>query len=147
MMLRIPDFDYRRVKGEVELNAAIGGSGEPVVLLHGFPADAPDVGGTWRLISPAITPSYVPTSATPSSTATGTSSTPAPAPWRTSHESIVGRTSKKATLDRHGTGLSKEPSTNLAIRAPVLRQSFSWAGGFQRCLADSRCPPIAASME
>ncbi|SEF13359.1 alpha/beta fold hydrolase [Jiangella alba] len=35
----IPDFEYRRVPGDgdVALNVAVGGSGRPVVLLHGFP--------------------------------------------------------------------------------------------------------------
>lgn len=35
----IPDFEYRRVPGDgdVTLNVAVGGSGRPVVLLHGFP--------------------------------------------------------------------------------------------------------------
>jgi haloacetate dehalogenase len=34
----IPDFEYRRVAvGDVVLNVAVGGSGSPVVLLHGFP--------------------------------------------------------------------------------------------------------------
>src|ERR1035441_2581778 len=35
----IPDFEYRRVSvaDDVTLNAAVGGSGSPVVLLHGFP--------------------------------------------------------------------------------------------------------------
>ena len=35
----IPDFEYRRVPGagHVALNVAVGGSGRPVVLLHGFP--------------------------------------------------------------------------------------------------------------
>lgn len=35
----IPDFEYRRVPGDgdVTLNVALGGSGRPVVLLHGFP--------------------------------------------------------------------------------------------------------------
>jgi haloacetate dehalogenase len=35
----IPGFDYRRipVSQDVSLNAAIGGSGSPLVLLHGFP--------------------------------------------------------------------------------------------------------------
>ncbi|MGW1988891.1 alpha/beta fold hydrolase [Embleya sp. NPDC001921] len=39
MTLRIPDFDYRRVAVDdgVALNVAVGGSGRPVVLLHGFP--------------------------------------------------------------------------------------------------------------
>jgi pimeloyl-ACP methyl ester carboxylesterase len=34
----IPDLDYQRVAvGDVVLNVAVGGSGSPVVLLHGFP--------------------------------------------------------------------------------------------------------------
>ncbi|MEE1753015.1 alpha/beta fold hydrolase [Streptomyces sp. SP18CS02] len=35
----IPDFEYRRVTAAegVSLNVAVGGSGSPVVLLHGFP--------------------------------------------------------------------------------------------------------------
>ncbi|TQC50267.1 alpha/beta hydrolase [Rhodococcus sp. WS4] len=35
----IPGFDYRRVTvaDDVELNVAVGGSGSPIVLLHGFP--------------------------------------------------------------------------------------------------------------
>ncbi|MDT2004979.1 alpha/beta hydrolase [Rhodococcus opacus] len=35
----IPGFDYRRVTvaEDVELNVAVGGSGSPIVLLHGFP--------------------------------------------------------------------------------------------------------------
>ncbi|OSC47958.1 alpha/beta hydrolase, partial [Streptomyces sp. 4F] len=35
----IPDFTYDRftVADGVALNAAVGGSGSPVVLLHGFP--------------------------------------------------------------------------------------------------------------
>ncbi len=35
----IDGFDYRRIPGAdgVELNVAVGGSGDPVVLLHGFP--------------------------------------------------------------------------------------------------------------
>src|ERR1700722_14267580 len=39
MTLRIPGFSYQRVQvaGGVCLNAAVGGSGSPVVLLHGFP--------------------------------------------------------------------------------------------------------------
>ncbi len=39
MSLPIPGFQYQRVSVEdsVELNVAIGGSGRPVVLLHGFP--------------------------------------------------------------------------------------------------------------
>jgi len=37
--LTIDGFDYHRIAGEdgVELNVAVGGSGDPVVLLHGFP--------------------------------------------------------------------------------------------------------------
>ncbi|MGL5849420.1 MAG: alpha/beta fold hydrolase [Phycicoccus sp.] len=37
--LTIEGFDYRRLPGAdgVELNVAVGGSGDPVVLLHGFP--------------------------------------------------------------------------------------------------------------
>ncbi|MRH91335.1 alpha/beta fold hydrolase [Nocardia sp. SYP-A9097] len=39
MPLTIPDFDYQRITvGDgVTLNVAIGGAGQPVVLLHGFP--------------------------------------------------------------------------------------------------------------
>ncbi|WP_406278345.1 alpha/beta fold hydrolase [Embleya sp. NBC_00896] len=39
MTAKIPGFDYRRVTVAVgvALNAAVGGSGSPVVLLHGFP--------------------------------------------------------------------------------------------------------------
>ncbi|MEU5079990.1 MULTISPECIES: alpha/beta fold hydrolase [Streptomyces] len=39
MTLRIPGFDHVRLPGTdgVELAAAVGGSGSPVVLLHGFP--------------------------------------------------------------------------------------------------------------
>ncbi|SEG34713.1 Pimeloyl-ACP methyl ester carboxylesterase [Saccharopolyspora kobensis] len=39
MALRIDGFDYQRVTvaEEVALNVAVGGSGSPVVLLHGFP--------------------------------------------------------------------------------------------------------------
>lgn len=35
----IPGFDYQRVAvdGDVTLNVAVGGSGSPIVLLHGFP--------------------------------------------------------------------------------------------------------------
>ncbi|MGX1810747.1 alpha/beta fold hydrolase [Nocardia sp. NPDC055321] len=35
----IDGFEYRRLPGAggIEVNAAVGGSGEPVVLLHGFP--------------------------------------------------------------------------------------------------------------
>jgi pimeloyl-ACP methyl ester carboxylesterase len=34
----IPDFAYQRVAvGDVVLNVAVGGSGSPIVLLHGFP--------------------------------------------------------------------------------------------------------------
>ncbi|OKI08097.1 alpha/beta hydrolase [Streptomyces sp. CB02923] len=39
MALEIPDFEYTRLPGtnDVQLNVAVGGSGSPVVLLHGFP--------------------------------------------------------------------------------------------------------------
>ncbi|MFJ6465233.1 alpha/beta fold hydrolase [Streptomyces sp. NPDC091387] len=39
MALEIPGFEYSRLPGadDVELNVAVGGSGSPVVLLHGFP--------------------------------------------------------------------------------------------------------------
>ncbi|WP_433893278.1 alpha/beta fold hydrolase [Streptomyces sp. CA-111067] len=39
MTLTIPGFDYTRLPGAdgVQLSAAVGGSGSPVVLLHGFP--------------------------------------------------------------------------------------------------------------
>ncbi|MEU1212664.1 alpha/beta fold hydrolase [Streptomyces sp. NPDC005791] len=39
MALTLPGFDHFRLPGEdgVELAAAVGGSGSPVVLLHGFP--------------------------------------------------------------------------------------------------------------
>jgi len=38
MTQTIPDLEYRRVAvGDVVLNVAVGGSGSPVVLLHGFP--------------------------------------------------------------------------------------------------------------
>ncbi|MGA6872933.1 alpha/beta fold hydrolase [Streptomyces pratensis] len=39
MTLTIPGFDYSRLPGahDVRLNVAVGGSGSPVVLLHGFP--------------------------------------------------------------------------------------------------------------
>lgn len=39
MGLTIPGFEYQRVNvaDSVELNLAVGGSGRPVVLLHGFP--------------------------------------------------------------------------------------------------------------
>ncbi|GAA1604217.1 MULTISPECIES: alpha/beta fold hydrolase [Kribbella] len=37
--MKIEGFEYTRVRGagDVELNVAVGGSGTPVVLLHGFP--------------------------------------------------------------------------------------------------------------
>jgi len=39
MTIKIPGFEYHRVPvaGGVALNAAVGGSGSPIVLLHGFP--------------------------------------------------------------------------------------------------------------
>jgi pimeloyl-ACP methyl ester carboxylesterase len=38
-LMNIPDFDYQRIQvaGGVSLNAAVAGSGSPIVLLHGFP--------------------------------------------------------------------------------------------------------------
>ncbi|WP_020388942.1 alpha/beta fold hydrolase [Kribbella catacumbae] len=37
--MKIPDFDYQRIQvaDGVSLNAAVGGTGTPIVLLHGFP--------------------------------------------------------------------------------------------------------------
>jgi haloacetate dehalogenase len=37
--MRITGFDYQRVPvaGDVALNVAVGGTGSPIVLLHGFP--------------------------------------------------------------------------------------------------------------
>ncbi|MDG4798246.1 alpha/beta hydrolase [Micromonospora sp. WMMD1082] len=39
MTIAIPGFDYQRVSvdDEVTLNVAVGGTGSPIVLLHGFP--------------------------------------------------------------------------------------------------------------
>ncbi len=38
MTVLIPGFDYRRVSvDDVTLNVAVGGRGDPIVLLHGFP--------------------------------------------------------------------------------------------------------------
>src|SRR5258705_9172226 len=39
MPIAIPGFEYRRVTvaDDVDLNVAVGGTGSPVVLLHGFP--------------------------------------------------------------------------------------------------------------
>jgi haloacetate dehalogenase len=39
MNLAIPGFDYQRitVDGDIALNTAVGGEGDPIVLLHGFP--------------------------------------------------------------------------------------------------------------
>jgi len=39
MNLAIPGFDYQRISvdGDLSLNTAIGGEGDPIVLLHGFP--------------------------------------------------------------------------------------------------------------
>ncbi|MDA1359601.1 alpha/beta hydrolase [Glycomyces luteolus] len=39
MSLSIPGFDYQRISADdgVALNAAVGGEGSPIVLLHGFP--------------------------------------------------------------------------------------------------------------
>lgn len=39
MTITIPGFDYQRVAvdGDVTMNVAVGGTGSPIVLLHGFP--------------------------------------------------------------------------------------------------------------
>ncbi|MDT0530588.1 alpha/beta hydrolase [Micromonospora sp. DSM 115977] len=39
MTITIPGFDYRRVAvdGDLTMNVAVGGTGSPIVLLHGFP--------------------------------------------------------------------------------------------------------------
>ncbi|WDZ86911.1 alpha/beta fold hydrolase [Micromonospora cathayae] len=39
MTITIPGFDYQRVPvdGDVTLNVAVGGTGSPIMLLHGFP--------------------------------------------------------------------------------------------------------------
>ncbi len=39
MTITIPDFDYQQISATdgVRLNVAVGGSGTPLVLLHGFP--------------------------------------------------------------------------------------------------------------
>ncbi|GAB3209988.1 alpha/beta fold hydrolase [Marinactinospora thermotolerans] len=59
----IDGFDYRRVQVApgVELNVAVGGAGEPVVLLHGFPQThlmwrhvAADLAGEYRVICPDL---------------------------------------------------------------------------------------------
>jgi len=52
MTITIPGFDYQRVAvaGDVALHAAIGGSGSPVVLLHGFP----QTHLMWRHVAPAL---------------------------------------------------------------------------------------------
>jgi haloacetate dehalogenase len=48
---RIPGFEYRRLNGDgVSLNVAIGGSGPPVLLLHGFP----ETHLAWRKIAPRL---------------------------------------------------------------------------------------------
>ncbi|HWC23178.1 MAG TPA: alpha/beta hydrolase [Flexivirga sp.] len=48
----IDGFDYRRIPGHdnVTLNVAIGGSGQPIVLLHGFP----QTHLMWRQVAPRL---------------------------------------------------------------------------------------------
>lgn len=52
MTLSIPGFDYHRmnVADNVALNVAVGGSGSPVVLLHGFPQTSL----MWRHVAPEL---------------------------------------------------------------------------------------------
>jgi haloacetate dehalogenase len=63
MTPRIPGFGYQQVTvaGGVRLNAAVGGSGSPVVLLHGFPQThlmwrhvAPDLAAGHTVICPDL---------------------------------------------------------------------------------------------
>jgi haloacetate dehalogenase len=45
------DFEYRRVEVEgVTVNCAVGGSGPPVLLLHGYPQNHL----MWRQVAPAL---------------------------------------------------------------------------------------------
>lgn len=50
--MRIPDLDYRTLPGAdgVDLAVGVGGSGTPVVLLHGFP----QTHLMWRHVAPAL---------------------------------------------------------------------------------------------
>ncbi|NIK56206.1 alpha/beta fold hydrolase [Kribbella shirazensis] len=50
--MKIEGFEYVRVRGtdDVELNVAVGGSGTPVVLLHGFPQTQL----MWRHVAPEL---------------------------------------------------------------------------------------------
>jgi pimeloyl-ACP methyl ester carboxylesterase len=50
--MKIEGFDYHRVAGAdgVALNVAVGGSGTPIVLLHGFP----QTHLMWRHVAPAL---------------------------------------------------------------------------------------------
>jgi haloacetate dehalogenase len=59
----IPGFDYRRVPvaNGVSLNVAVGGTGSPVVLLHGFPQThlmwrhvAADLAAAYTVICPDL---------------------------------------------------------------------------------------------
>ena len=47
----LPDFEYRRMDvGDVNLNYAIGGSGPPLLLLHGYPQNHL----MWRHVAPGL---------------------------------------------------------------------------------------------
>ncbi len=61
--MQIPGFDYQRVPATdgVSLNVAVGGSGDPIVLLHGFPQThlmwrhvAADLAGDHTVICPDL---------------------------------------------------------------------------------------------
>lgn len=63
MTATIPGFDYNRIEVApgVRLNAAVGGSGDPVVLLHGFPQThlmwrhvATELAGDYTVICPDL---------------------------------------------------------------------------------------------
>jgi haloacetate dehalogenase len=56
MTLTIPGFSYQRVSvaDDVSLNTAIGGSGRPVVLLHGFP----QTHLMWRHVAASLATEY-----------------------------------------------------------------------------------------
>ena len=47
----LPDFEYRRMNVEgVTVNFAVGGSGPPLMLLHGYPENHL----MWRRVAPAL---------------------------------------------------------------------------------------------
>jgi len=49
--LLTPEFEYRRVDvGGVTINCAVGGSGAPVLMLHGYPQNHL----MWRDVAPAL---------------------------------------------------------------------------------------------